>query len=569
MFKNYRRSILVTLIIVLLSSASLAAIFENATPDDPNTTIVRVSDPNDFFFQPFALLLTNDSGYRLDCQDITKLRDMFTGLGFPEDMISWMPNVSVDSPQVTNSNFQDNPALSCERGDEELFVVDYPNGEQKYFIDFLDGNNLNMVGCQGLIDAMGFDTAAATPLDYSLAQGRFFNIGDELDIHCMDGEPVGPASCGEHENGSSWTDSIANGEQQYTCNGGNAELTGTPSCFSGYQVSGSSCVEIPPQNCGSHQHGDSWNVSISNGQQTYTCNNGNSIRVSGPSCNSGYVASGYSCVIEYANCGQYQHGASWSVNVSNGTRTDSCNNGSVTTGSTTCINDFGWNGSACVYQPKNCNNGARLHGSSWVENIANGYRTDSCNDGTVSAGAINCDTQYTLSNDACVYVPKDCGSHKHNTSWNVDIGHGHRTDSCNDGVTATGTPACDTQYNWNGSACVYVPKNCGSRTHGSNWNIAISNGTRTYSCNDGVTNAGDINCNSHYGQSGSSCVYVNASCGSHAHGTTWLTSGLASGSWCEPQINEYTNKCNDGTSSVIDTSVKVRGIPKSSGRMCP
>lgn len=202
------QAIWASLIFILMTHSVFASLLDNAIPDDEETRIALVSDPSDFFFQPFALLLTNNTGYKIQCSNQNELVSMLSGFGLDPNAIAFMPRLSVSSEEVVNSHYEDNPVLNCERGSEQLYVVTYPDNEDKYFIGFNQGDTaLNMIGCQGLLDVMGLKTEDATSISYAIAS-QFFDTSDARDIHCMAGERPGPSSCGEYDNGSIWNNPI-------------------------------------------------------------------------------------------------------------------------------------------------------------------------------------------------------------------------------------------------------------------------------------------------------------------------------------------------------------------------
>ena len=274
MFEILKNHIAIAFSLLLFSQLSLAAVLDNAIPNDAETEVVLASDPNDFFFQPFTLLLTNNTGYKIQCSNNEALLSMLEGLGLSTLDINLMRRVSVDSSEVVNSYYDDNAVLNCERGPEELYVIEYPEGDLKYFIDFSGDTGLNMVGCQGLLDAMGFNTEEAIPLSYDIAQ-RFFDVSNDLDIHCTNGVQAGPLSCGERNHGSSWQQPINNGSQIYACDDGVEQPSGFPICDDGYEISRNSCVYIP-LNCEEQGrlHGATWTENISGGIKNNRCNDG-------------------------------------------------------------------------------------------------------------------------------------------------------------------------------------------------------------------------------------------------------------------------------------------------------
>lgn len=550
-----------------------------AVPNDPNTNIVQVFDPNDPTFPFFPLLLTENTGYQIECSNIPKLKDMFTGLGFDPDMLAWMEQVPLDDARVVTSGYELNPSLHCDTS-AQLLSVDFTN-ETKFFLDLdgLSSNKVNHIGCQGLLDAMGYDISTAASMPQNIFS-IYFNAADANDIHCMDGVPVGETgACGDYANGESWNQMIPHGTQTYMCIDGSSELQGEPNCDAGYDAVNGQCVDLP-DNCGAHAHNSTWWQSIPNGDQSYTCNDGSISTVGAPICDSGYTTSGSQCIYQPRSCGSHAHGSSWIQSITNGSRTYSCNDGSVIAGNVSCNSDYSWNGSACVYVPNGCispvTGSSHAHNASWTDSISNGTRSFSCNDGNVTNTNNSCNTQYSWNGSACVYVPKTCKSpvtgatKAHGASWTDNIPNGSRSFSCNDGSVNNTANNCNTNYNWNGSSCVYVPKNCGSRVHGATWSESISNGDVTKKCNDGTTSITKTTCDSHYKVNGvGSCTYEYYSCGSHAHNSTWTQNRVASGSWCEPRIYQDTKKCNDGSTSTLSTTIIEPGIPWRSGTHCP
>ncbi len=550
-----------------------------AVPNDPNTSIIQVYDPNDPSFPHFPLLLTESTGYQIECSNIPKLKNMFTGLGFDPDMLAWMEQVAVDDARVVGSGYELNPSLHCDNS-AQLLSVDFPN-ESKFFLDLdgLSSNKVNHIGCQGLLDAMGYDISTAYKVDPGLF-GIYFNAADANDIHCMNGVPVGETgSCGDYANGESWDQLIQNGTQTYICIDGVSQTQGDPTCESGFEPNNGQCVYVP-QSCGSHNHGSFWSERIAYGSQSYGCNDGNITALGAPVCDSGYEASGLQCIYKPKNCGDHSHGSSWIVSITNGTQSFSCHDGSTVAGNVTCNNGFNWNGSICAYVPKTCkspvNNTVHAHASSWTDNIANGARSFSCDDGSVTNTSNTCHSQYSWNGSSCAYVPRTCKSpvtnemKAHGSSWTDSISNGSRSFKCSDGSVSNTANNCHSNYSWNGSSCVYVPKNCGSRTHNTSWSESISNGDVTKKCYDGKTSITKTTCDSHYKIAGvGQCTYEYYNCGSRLHNTTWNEhrEGNRAG-WCDPPRYRDTKKCYNGTVSLLDSVETWPGIPRRPGYEC-
>ena len=396
------RSFIVTIAFSFTAEIALSATQDHALPNDQETQIVQVSDPDDFFSQPFPLLLTNNTGYKIQCSDSNTLISMLEGFGLNANAIAFIPHLSIYSSEVVNSNYEENPVLNCERGGEELYVVTYPDGEDKFFIGFDSGSTaLNMIGCQGVLDVMGFDRNAATPISYILAS-QFFDTSDARDIHCMAGIAPGAENCGDHLDGSIWNTPIENGVQSSICIDGTTIFHGDPVCNTNFEAVGSSCIA---KSCGNHPHNSNWSDTILNGSQNYTCTFGSAQPLGGPICNNTHEP------------------------------------------------DSTGPGGNCM--PKNCGN--NLHGESWSEAITNGSQSYSCNFGEViTVEAPTCNSDSVIVGSSC--IKKKCGTHDNGSYWNVGIPHGSQGYFCEVGTEVLiGSPACDTHYHASGNSCVSSP----------------------------------------------------------------------------------------------------------------
>ncbi len=215
--KALKYSMAITLpIVTAMSTAKDSVLMSEADPIDIKTRIVQVVDPQNLEVTPIPLLLTNGTGYKIECEDHTQLKKMFVGLGLETDMSVWIEKVSPDDDIVISSHYVDQAALNCKKGDEDLVMVEFPSGDKKYFIDFIDGKAISMVGCQGLLDSMGYDIGNAIELEYELAE-RFVDMGDEWDINCHAGVKPGAITCGDYVDGDVWTEVKYDGEHTYRC----------------------------------------------------------------------------------------------------------------------------------------------------------------------------------------------------------------------------------------------------------------------------------------------------------------------------------------------------------------
>ena len=157
---------------------------ENAIPNDPNARILRIVDG----FESYPVLVTENKGYRIRCENIAQLGPFIEGLGLDSGLIGFIPTLSVDSDEVLALAIANQPELSCDGGDARLYVIEYGQ-TLKYFISFPQSSTtLYMLGCQGLVDVLGLNKAEAEPIPSHLA--HFFDTSDEHDINCLAGDPV-------------------------------------------------------------------------------------------------------------------------------------------------------------------------------------------------------------------------------------------------------------------------------------------------------------------------------------------------------------------------------------------
>jgi hypothetical protein len=348
---------LILLIFYGINLTANAAMLENEGPNGESVNVVKVIDYNGTAgseFQPFYLLLTNNTGYKIECSEANTLSNMLQGLGLDASAISTVSQFDIYSDSVVDSDYETNASLNCVRSNEDLHVIEYPEGEPKYLIDFNDATSLNMVGCQDLLHTMGFDVNEAEAISETDAQ-QYYDVSDERDIHCISTaapEACFASSCGDHPHLSSWEETIFNGIQSYTCNNGVTYSVGIPACDNRHEMDSISgdCI---PKSCGDYLHRESWNELIPFGSTPSLCYFGNEYQTDYPVCHQGFSRRENQC--QDLSCDGHANGSNWTEYIVSGShipigeRGYYCESGEALSGPPSCYH--GSSNGTCLPAP--------------------------------------------------------------------------------------------------------------------------------------------------------------------------------------------------------------------------
>ncbi len=345
------------LLFYCISLTANAAVLENDGPNGESVNIIKVIDYNDTAgstFQPFYLLLTNNTGYKIECSDANTLSNMLQELGLDASAISTVSQFDIYSDSVVDSDYEANPGLNCVRGIEDLHVIEYSEAESKYLVDFNDTTSLSMVGCQGLLGTMGFDINEAEPISESDAQ-QYYNVSDEGDIHCVNTpapEACFASSCGDHAHLSTWDETVLNGMQSYTCNNGVTYSIDVAVCDNTHEFDSIS-GECLPKSCGEYSHLESWSELIPYGSTPNLCYFGKQYQTDYPACYQGFSLRGGQC--QDLSCDGHTNGSSWSEYIISGSHIPIgehryyCESGNTISGSPSCYH--GSSNGVCLPAP--------------------------------------------------------------------------------------------------------------------------------------------------------------------------------------------------------------------------
>ncbi len=157
----------------------------SATPNDPNVRVVRVMDGSVIKF----VMVSGNKGYELSCSDPLGLLRLVDATGFPSILLNAYPPISMDN--AADLKIDQQPKLSCKSDDKLLYKADL-DGTTKYFFGAKASTKLYMFGCQGLVEAMGFDIMKARPIDpMFIDENPIFDVSDEQDLNCLQGVAIG------------------------------------------------------------------------------------------------------------------------------------------------------------------------------------------------------------------------------------------------------------------------------------------------------------------------------------------------------------------------------------------
>ncbi|HET9240231.1 MAG TPA: DUF1566 domain-containing protein [Oligoflexus sp.] len=167
----------------------------NAVPTYESNSVVRVRDAESIFF---AYVTVNPQsgarkGYRFDCDTIPKLRRLISSTGFPTDFLSSTPIYDFDSKDAQDLKLDEQPRLSCSNPDKALYKVDFADKTRFFFADTSKSRTrLYNLGCQSLVDNMGFQIDAATTVTPDFISNlKIFSADDNDDISCIGGIEIG------------------------------------------------------------------------------------------------------------------------------------------------------------------------------------------------------------------------------------------------------------------------------------------------------------------------------------------------------------------------------------------
>jgi photosystem II stability/assembly factor-like uncharacterized protein len=167
------------------SRESTSELKRSAIPNDPNVRVVRVVDGSLIKF----VMVSGNKGYELSCSDPLGLLKLVDATGFPSILLNSYPPISMDAAAELKIDQQ--PKITCQPEDKLLYKIDL-DGKTKYFFGAKGSTKLYMFGCQGLVDAMGFDILKARTLDPMLVdENPIFDVSDEQDLNCLQGVTIG------------------------------------------------------------------------------------------------------------------------------------------------------------------------------------------------------------------------------------------------------------------------------------------------------------------------------------------------------------------------------------------
>lgn len=182
-----RPSLLFILSTIMFSCGqdSTSELKRSAIPSDPNVRVVRVMDGSVIKF----VMVSGNKGYELSCGDPLGLLRLVDATGFPSVLLNAYPPITMDN--ASDLKIDQQPKLTCKSEDKLLYKADL-DGRTKYFFGAKGSTKLYMFGCQGLVDAMGFDIMKARTLDPMLIdENPIFDVSDEQDLNCLQGVAIG------------------------------------------------------------------------------------------------------------------------------------------------------------------------------------------------------------------------------------------------------------------------------------------------------------------------------------------------------------------------------------------
>ncbi len=158
-----------------------------ATPDNAAVKVYRVRDGS---VTTYAVV-NGQKRFELSCDDPLEKVNLIAATGYPSSLIT---DINYD---VIATEFTAGPALTCHPGDRPLYKVELDGTTKYFFAPTKTATELYMLGCQGLVEAMGFNLSNARTLDPFFVNDGIFTVPDSNDISCYKGVNVGTKSSWE------------------------------------------------------------------------------------------------------------------------------------------------------------------------------------------------------------------------------------------------------------------------------------------------------------------------------------------------------------------------------------
>jgi hypothetical protein len=198
--KTFPRSVYLLSFFALASTqcgrgSSTSDVKSHAIPNEENNTVYRVKDGESihYIYATVNPVSGVKKGYKIECDNVLKLRKLIASTGFPTDLINSTPILAIDSLGYTELKVDEQPSLSCVASDKTYYKSEL-DGKTKYFFadNKLNRTRLFHLGCQGLADTLGFKEESAFPLPADLIEKlKIYSVSDEDDISCMQGFEIG------------------------------------------------------------------------------------------------------------------------------------------------------------------------------------------------------------------------------------------------------------------------------------------------------------------------------------------------------------------------------------------
>jgi hypothetical protein len=159
----------------------------NASPNNSAIKLYRVLDGSVTTYT----LVNGKKRFELNCDDALEKANLIAATGYPSGLIT---DIRYD---VLAPEFTAGPSLTCHPGDRPLYKVELDGTTKYFFAASKTETELYMLGCQGLVEAMGFDLTKARTLDPYFVNEGIFTVPDSNDISCYKGVNVGAKSAWE------------------------------------------------------------------------------------------------------------------------------------------------------------------------------------------------------------------------------------------------------------------------------------------------------------------------------------------------------------------------------------
>jgi len=167
----------------------------NAVTSDENNSVVRVRDGESAFFVYVTVNRQTavKKGFRIECETMPKLLRLIASTGFPTELLNTTPIHAVDSQEILDLKLDEQPRLNCSNPDKVFFKIAFADKTRYFFTDTNKSRTrLYNVGCQKLVDSMGFNIDTATPVSPEfITDLKIFSADDADDISCIGGFEIG------------------------------------------------------------------------------------------------------------------------------------------------------------------------------------------------------------------------------------------------------------------------------------------------------------------------------------------------------------------------------------------